>query len=388
MCASPLSFFRSGPPPPKVVLLSDALFFSRAVPITPGASAGEAATQVELALESLSPFPIAQLYYGWYWVPGAEHAFVYAAYRRRFTTDQTAEWGDAELVIPASAALFAGNVQPATTLVLTSPEGLTAVHWTTAQVPSQVVFRSFEPETSDDERARLRDDVLRSLGGSKTVVDLLVPPAPEPSRGDGEVVFRSGDFTSRVPAAVGANLDVRDKGELAGLRAARRRDLTLWRVVLGCAAALVLFGLLELALLAGHAWQQVRQTKVNARTPTVQKIQEAEALASSIHDLATKRFLPLEMITSAIGTSADRKPADVLITRIQSSTAAGTNGLHTLVMELQTTNPAQVPVYRTELQKLPEVESVAVEVLSSSGDRSLYRMTIVFKPGALKPDAA
>src|SRR5438874_170651 len=100
MCASLLSFLRSGPPPPKVALLPDALFFTRAVAIAAGATSAEAAAQVELALEALSPFPLAQLYYGSFWVPGAEHAFVFAAYRRRFTAEQTAAWTEAEYVLP------------------------------------------------------------------------------------------------------------------------------------------------------------------------------------------------------------------------------------------------------------------------------------------------
>ncbi len=386
MSASPLSFLRAGPPPPKVVLLPDGLFFSRAVPITAGATAAEATTQVELALEALSPFPIAQLYYGWYWAPGAEHAFVYAAYRRRFTTDQTAAWGDVELVIPASAALFGSQVEPATTLVLSSPEGLTAVHWENPAVPSRVVFRAIEPEATDEDRTRIRDEMLRGLGGSKTVVDLLVPPAPDPANNDNEVVFRSGDFVSRLPSNVSSALDVRDKGELAALAAARKRDLILWRVVLGCAAALMLMLVGEFALVGGNVWHKGEVAKVNARTPAVQKIKEAQDLANSIDDLVTKRLLPLEMVTSAIGANSDRKPADIVVTSIKS----GGSGLdlYTLMMEVQTTNAAQLPVYRSALEKLPEVQSVTSEVLSSQGDRSSFRLTITFKPGVLKPEAA
>ena len=388
MSASPLSFLRAGPPPPRVVLLPDHLFFNRAVPISAGATQAEATSQVELALEALSPFPLAQLYYGWYWVPGAAHAFVYAAYRRRFTTDQTAEWARAELVAPASAALFGGHVQPATTLVLTTPENLTAVHWETAQVPSRVVVRNIPPEATDEDRTRLRDDLLRSLGGSRAVIDLLVAPSADNAQSDHEITFRSGDFVSRLSGPTLAALDVRDKGELAAFRAARRRDLVLWRVALGCAAALVLLLGGELALLGGHAWQNVRLAKVKARRPTVESIMQAQELATNIQDLVTKRFLPLEMLTSVLGENADRKPSDLVVTRVQSTAATGNQGKFTLIMELQTTNSAQVPVYRDTLQKLPECESVNVEPLGNQGDRSLWRMTVTFKPGALKPEAA
>jgi hypothetical protein len=386
MCASPLSFLRSGPPPPKVVLLPDGLFFSRRVPLTAASTAAEVVSQVELALESLSPFPLPQLYYGWYWVPGAEHAFVYATYRRRFTTDQTAAWSDAELVLPASAALFGGNVQPATTLLLAGSDGLTAVHWESPQVPSQVLFRPIPADATEEDRSRIRDELLRTLGGSRTVVDILVPPTPEAARSDNELVFRSGDFGSRLPTTRAAALDIRDKGELAALRASRKRDLLLWRVTLGCAAALVLLLAGELALVGGNAWQKVRIAKLNGRAQTVAKIKEAQDLATSIEDLVTKRLLPLEMVTSVVGTNAERKPSEVVITQIQSGGSG--LGLYTVRLQVETNNPAQVPVYKNELLKLPECQSVELEPRPSQGDRSIFEMTITFKPGALKPEAA
>src|SRR5687768_4177123 len=172
MCASPLSFLRAGPPPPKVALLSDALFFTRAIPVTAGASAAEAATQVELALEAASPFPLAQLYYGWFWVPGAERAFVFAAYRRRFTVEQTGDWQGAEVVLPAFATVMGAEVDAATTILLSSPDALTAVHWDRSPVPAKVMVRPLAPEAGDEERAKARDELLRAFDGSKKVIAL------------------------------------------------------------------------------------------------------------------------------------------------------------------------------------------------------------------------
>ncbi|MEO5961504.1 MAG: hypothetical protein ABIZ49_08440, partial [Opitutaceae bacterium] len=197
MCASFFSALRSGPPPPKVALLPDALFFTRSVPVAAGATPTEATSQIELALEAVSPFPLAQLYYGWFWTPGAGQAFVYAAYRRRFTAEQTAAWADAELVLPVSAALLGGEVKPATTAILDSPEGVTAVHWETPAVPSKVLFRPLDPEASDEDRSRVRGELIDAMGGSKTVVD-LAPPAAEPAKSDREIVFRADDFISRL----------------------------------------------------------------------------------------------------------------------------------------------------------------------------------------------
>ena len=88
----------------KVVLLPDHAFFVRVMPLAPDTPPAGIPAQVELALEGLSPFPVAQLCYGYFHPPGAGRVLVYAAYRRRFTVDDAAEWADADAVLPAFAA--------------------------------------------------------------------------------------------------------------------------------------------------------------------------------------------------------------------------------------------------------------------------------------------
>lgn len=382
MCASPLRLLRAGPPPPRVALLPDAMFFTRVVPVSPGATPAEAATQIELAIEAFSPFPLTQLYYGWYRPPGAEHALVFAAYRRRFTTEQAAEWSRAELVLPAFGSVLGAEVDPGTTVVLNTPEALTAVHWDAARVPAKIVVRPVSAELAEEGRAKERDALLRDIGGSKKVMELESPLAPESALSDREIAFRDGDFVARVPAAIAATLDVRDKAELAALRSARRRDILLWRVTLGAAAALLLLGLGELALMGGRAWQQVRERQYLAQKPRVDKIESTHELTRLIEDLKTKRLLPLEMVTQIVGEDVDRIPADILFTRMQADKAAG---LYTLVVEGTTNNSAQVNAYETTVRNLPSVQSANAQFQQASGARATFVMRVVFKPETLKP---
>lgn len=378
---SPFRFLRAGPPPPKVALLPDAAFFTRPVAIAAGATPAEAAAQIELSLESMAPFPLTQLYYGWYWRPGAEQAFVFAAYRRRFTTDQTAEWDGAEVVMPGFAAVLGCDVAPATTVLLTAPESISAVHWTTAAAPGQVLTRVLDPEATDEDRARIRTELIDALGGSRKVIDLPAPLAPEPARNDGEIVFRSGDFVSRLPTAALTAADVRDKADLAALRNARRRDVVLWRVTIGFAASLLLLGLGEFSLVGGRMWQQVREKQFAAQKPLVDKIESIHGLTAKIEELATKRLRPIEMLMQLVGDDYERKPGDIWFTRV--SAEAG-KGLNTLFVEGRTSNAAQINAYEAVLKKLPSIEKVDAPLQQVRGDQAQFTLTAVFKPGALE----
>ncbi len=378
MSASPLRFFRAGPPPQKVALLPDAMFFTRAVAVTAGATPAEAAGQVELALEAVSPFPLSQLYYAWYWLPGSERALVFAAYRRRFTSDQVAAWEGSELVLPAFAAVLGATVEPATTILLTAADGLTAVHWETAGVPARVLFAALPAEPTDDDRARARDHLLRAIGGSKNVVELVSPLAVESSLRDGEVAFRSGDFIARLAAPVSTAMDVRDKAELAAIRAARRRDVFLWRVALGSAAALLLLGVAELALVGGRQWQRVRTREIAAQKPLVDKITAQHELANRIDEITTKRLLPIEMVIASAGA----KPDDITFTQ---AVADRSRGLHTLIVQGTTANAGQINAYEAALRAQPGVESAVASIQQMQNDRTRFQLTVVFKPEALKP---
>lgn len=375
MCASPLSFLRAGPPPPKLALLPDSMFFTRTVLVAAGATPAEVAAQVELALEALSPFPVTQLYHGHFWKPGGERAFAFAAYRRRFTSEQTATWAGAELVLPTFAATFGAEVAPATTLVLVAPEGLTGVHWESGAMPAKVIFRPLAPEATDEDRARTREELLRAIGGSKSVIDLPTPPVAKAKRSDDELVFQSGGFVSNLPAAVASTMDVRDKAQLAQLRQAQLRDLWMWRTALGCAAALLLFLVGEFALLGGNnIWQKARLAKVKAERPAVEKVRNDQNFVARLEELATRRLLPFEMITIVSG----KKPEGIQFTRTT------TSGLDTLIIEGQTANAAELIAYKNALLSDPACDK-AISKEGTGNNMTTFTLTVTFKPGALKP---
>jgi hypothetical protein len=375
----PLKFLQTGARAPKVALLPDGLFFTRSFPVSAKATAVEVAAQAELALEGMSPFPAAQLYHGFFWAPEAECVLVYAAYRRRFTREQLADWEGAVLVLPAFAALLGMDVEESTSLLLSSAGGITLIHWGLWAVPAAVHFRPLPPESTDADRARVKDELLRLAGGTRKVIELADPIVAEaPARGGDELVFRAGNRLSVLPASWAAGMDVRDKTELAALRRAQARDVILWRVFFGGLAAigLMLLGLLGLA--GEGLWQKTREAKVAAQQPVVDTIMTAQSLATRTNELSTKRLLPLEMISAV----SERKPAVIQFLR------ATTTGLHTLSIDAQTASPNEVAAFRTALGELPVCEKVEVRDQRTRDNLMTFTLVITFKPDGLKPAAS
>ena len=382
MCASVFSALRSGPPPPKVAILPDSVFFSRTVSVPAGASKAEIVSQVGLALEAKSPFPLAQLYYGYYLPGGADQALAFASYRRRFTAEQMAEWGGADYVLPAFAALLGCDAGPATTVVLSAPEGLTAVHWDQGPVPSVVLFHPLAADATEADRAQARNDLIKAAGEARTVIDAPSPPAAQPPRSDGEIAFQAGPLRSHLTTEVAAALDVRDKGDLEALARSRHRGLLLWRTTIGALAACLIFALGELALLGAGFWQSARVTKVGAQRPTVARIMEEEDLAVRIDELSTKRLLPLEMISVISPEVAmPKNPPAIQFLRAMASA----NSLNTIQVEAQTNNPGEIAAYKTAIEQAPSCERVEIRDQRTQNSVVSFTLIVTFKPGVLTP---
>ncbi len=378
MCASPLSFLRNGPPPPRVALLPDALFFTREIPVAADATASTVATDVELSLEANSPFPLAQLYYGFYWVAGSAHALAYAAYRRRFTVEQTDLWDGSDYVFPSFVSFLGTQPEPATTLLISAPEGLTAVYWKQGPVPSEVLFRPLAAEATDEDRLKAKDELLKRLPGSMKVVEVTAPATAEPRKSDGEVAFTSGGYRSALRDTALAQADVRDRGELAAIKRSKARDLILWRVAVGTAAAFAVLALGELALIGGGVYQKTQLMQLSAQKPVVDKVMTEQALASRIEELSTKRLLPMEMLSIV----ADKKPAEIQFIR------ATTTGLYSLQVEAQTSNPGEIGGFQTALQQAPACDKVQVTNQQARNNVASFTLLVSFKPDLLKPAAA
>lgn len=381
MSLSSLKRFLPAPPPRRVVLVSDALFFVRAVSVTEGALPADVAAQAELAIEALAPFPVAQLYYGHHWLPGADHVLVYAAYRKRFTAEEVEAWPDAEVVLPSFVTLLSKGEppSPATVLVVPGETAFTGLYFADASgVPTQVRVEPLAPESDEAGRAAARDSLLGAFPEKLHVVDIEAVPQFDPASPQGEFVFRAGGMEMHFDAADIAPLDVRDKADLAARRRAQARDVILWRTFVGAAAAIGFAALLEVLLVGGAIWQKQRLALEAKQKPVVEAIMTSNDLSARIEELSTKRLLPFEMM-AMVNTVRPRT--------IQFKNTT-TNGLYTLEVEAQTNASEDIDVFRSALNKLKDCEKVEVVDQRIRDGLSIFRLVVTFKPDAFKASEA
>jgi hypothetical protein len=204
------------------VLLPDHVFFVRVVPLAAGGLPADIPAQVELVLDGLTPFSVAQLCYGYFTRPGAERAVVYAAYRRRFTVEDAKTWVEADVVLPAFATCFGLAPTKPETLLLSGPDFITAIAWDGRNaVPAVVRTRAVEAETPAAERSAIEAELVSQMKDFPVPVRVAAPKESASRIGDSGLEFLVGDQISRFDSAQLDAVDVRDKAELSARRRAR-----------------------------------------------------------------------------------------------------------------------------------------------------------------------
>jgi hypothetical protein len=362
----------------KVVLLPDHAFFVRVMPLAPDTPPDGVPAQVELALEGLSPFPVAQLCYGYFHPPGATRVLVYAAYRRRFTVDDAAGWANADAVLPAFAAWVGLAPARPQILLVSGADFMTAVAWDGRDaVPAMVATQPVPAGVSAEERAAVRTKLLAQLKNLPAPLEAAVPGGTSSRIGDAGLRFTAGTLDSRIDGDQLEALDVRDKDELAGRRRDRARNLYLWRTVVGCAAAIALAALLELGLKGARLWLDTRAARAVAQAPAVKDIETKHNLATHVEELSTRRLMPIRMLEIV----NEKRPRTIQFLR------AVTKGLYILEVEGQTSATPDVFNYEAALRELPACEHVALGQTVDRGGITRFTLTVTFKPEALRPAA-
>ncbi len=354
------------------VLLPGEKFFVRRVPLDP---AGDAATQIGLALEGLSPFPAGQLYHGFRTDSGRTSALVFAAYRRNFTPEENTAWSHADAVLPEFAVwLGAGSIPAAGLRVREHAGRVEVVAWDgRGELPAAIVVR---PAAEADREAMVAEAV-RKAGLPAGVPVKVFQSAVETIRVKRELVVRlaAGGTEARFDAIALGQADVRDKVLLADRRRTLRRDTLLWRGFAATLGGLAACVLLEAGLLATHGWLRLQQRVIDAQKPAVEKIELAQNLAKRLEQFSAQRLLPFEMLALL----QEKRPKSIDYLRVS------TNGLWRMDIEAQTNNAADLRDFESGVRGLTGIEHVEVRDPRTREGLTSFVLEVTFKPGALRP---
>jgi hypothetical protein len=362
----------------RAVLLPDHAFFVRVVPLAAGTLPAGISEQVELVLEGLTPFAVAQLCYGYFAVPGAGRVLVYAAYRRKFTVEDAKTWADADVVLPAFAACLGLVPAKPHALLVTGPGFITAIGWDGRDaVPALVRTRTFEAEAPAAERAAVEAELAAQMKDFPVPVNVAAQAEMVSRIGDSGLEFSVGGVASRFDGTQLDAIDVRDKAELSARRSARARDLILWRAFLGSAAAIAAAVVLQLGLQGGRLWLKSQALRAAAQAPAVQKIETGQNLANRIEELSTRRLMPIRMME--IVNDPLKRPKTIQFLRV------ATKGLYVMEIEGQTSVTPDVFNYQAALKDLPACERVELGQTTDRGGITRFTLTVTFKPEALRP---
>jgi hypothetical protein len=362
--------------PIKVHFLPSGRFFLRFVPLVPDLPALD---QAALALEGLAPFPPAQLYWGCWVAPDRTAALVYAAHRRRFTAEETAEWERADLAVPDLLPLLGAQPAKPALLIHAGDLHLTGAAWAGGKDgrPVAVHARTYESAPTDDQRRHFAEE-LAARAGLADASAIFLEGKPQARRDGESLVFEQVAPGGAVQAAVRLApadqdaLDVRDRTFLERRRRERRQGEFIWKVLRTGLQAAMLALVFEAGALGIRLFDRMQQSRAAAQAPLIAKLETAHGLASRIDELTHRRLRFFEML-AAIN---DPRPRSIQFTR------TGTTGRNALEIEAQTGSAGDMGAYETALRSLPVLEKVEARVLGVRDGVTTFGLTVAFKPDA------
>ncbi|HTL66026.1 MAG TPA: hypothetical protein VL200_00040 [Lacunisphaera sp.] len=358
-----------------VRLLPSHWFFVQPLAIEAGVPV---ATQADVAIESVSPFPLGQLFHGVVTSGDGTRALGFAAYQARVPLAERNAWQEATAVVPTFLGLLGPRPLTPRLVVHRGPAELVGVAWDGRSPLPAAVFAHALPDGDPDVEVEATVGEWRRMAGvgdGEDAVQRLTGPIEVAAGEDGETVFSvNGDETIRLPAEAMAAADVREKGFLDQRRADERRQRTWWRVFQVAVAMLGLAAVVDVAAAAVGLWNRALRRQMAGRAEEVQRVETAQTLAVRVEDLAARRRRPLEWLALA----ADARPPSVQFVRVSSREG------ETLEIEARTADAADVANFETALHRVAGVEAVRISDLRSRQGTVSFIVTIKFRAGAGK----
>jgi hypothetical protein len=294
----------------QILVLPGHLFFIEGIEIPVALEPGEIADFAELSLESIAPFPIEQLNWGYLYEPQASSLLLYATHRDRL---KSAGYNDLQAyawVLPDFAALAGAQFNEPTQVILDSSEHLSLVHYPKdSLIPIAVhaapVVESNTASVLEALQKRIPDysSATKTLQIRPATIELSeqgIPTFQFEATDSAQLTDGNQSWQSLSPSEQTLwQADVRSSVFKHSERNARRTSALLGRIT-GWAAlfALLLIGG-ELLLLGSQAWLGTLERQIESQRTAVLTIEDKQTLMNKLEQVAKNELRPVAILEAA-----------------------------------------------------------------------------------------
>ena len=349
-------------------LLPGNRFFVRLIELEPD----NIASQVSLAIETVSPFPSEQMLMGYITSADNKWALAYAAHRRRFTPEESFAWPDDCQVVPEFLALLGQRPEKGGILVHEGEDLLTALAWNENQPLPKCVLVVDKKDSSVD---LLTKEIIERTGLPSTTPVITTTGELSSDRNDSQLILNCNKGKPfQLSSNQLDNADIRDADFLSTRRKKERVNKLLWNTARVAVGIIILSFVFEISAFLIN-WRSNNLRLINeSRQSAVQEIESAQAISARITDMNTKAPLPLEMLAVA----NEYRPATVDFQRVSCKNNTQ------LEIEARTTNASDVYAFEKSLKERSEISFVATKDMRARDNFTTFSVTITFKPDALR----
>ena len=294
----------------QVLALPGHLFFIETIDVPIDLEPAEIPDFIELSLESLAPFPVEQLNWGFLYSTDAPTILVYATHRDRLKQAGYTELQSYAWVLPDFATLTGACFPDETLVTLQSANNLSLLLFDKgACVPRTVLVASLKDgdfEHALEELIANASDLtqgttmLRVRTGAIELSEQGLAIFNQESADDSHSAIEYGAWTTLAPTEAQLwQSDVRSADFKVTERNARRLGSLLMRITAWAAIfALVLVGI-EMLLLVSQAWLSTLDKQIESQRTAVLTIEDKQALMVKLEQVAKNELRPIAILDAA-----------------------------------------------------------------------------------------
>lgn len=354
------------PPQEQVLLVPGHAFFVERLELPEGLQSGEIANFAELSLETLAPFPIEQLIWGFIKDDASRGILLYATHRDRLKQLGFPELGSFRWVLPDFAPLATLRFDRPLTLRFEGECGAARLEFEAQKaLPHGIVARASADAVANPEGSAVTCSV--GSGGASL------------SEG-GQPVFRFSTDPQTVPEGITVpeqirlsedwlwNADLRPPVYKQAERGRRRLASIVAKATVFSIYAALLLILLELVLILSQSWLGSREAKIAGQAQEVRRIEDKQSLMNKLDQVAQNELRPIAILEAL----NEQRPSGIYFT------STITEGRNRITVDGIATTISELNAYTASLSDSGKFKLVGNPKQITRSGRTTFTVTLDF----------